>query len=187
MGTFQEDNEWQRHMRDTVLVPQFYEARLKGRFLLLDGDDVLATYIQRVHGADTIAIMPSGKLVSIEEKIVRLRRDGKQHDAFFIETESCTLVGKEKPGWMTYSQADFMLYCMETATAGLDCHLFEMGFFKEWFWLNEQTFPLHQNTEEQQGSSARGRLVALDDLPPEVKHFRLSMVPAGEFTGGKRQ
>ena len=70
MNDFRSDDAWQRDIRDRILVPQFYQKRSQGHFVLMDKGR-LATFMQRRMAVDTIAQGRDGTVASIEEKIVR--------------------------------------------------------------------------------------------------------------------
>lgn len=135
MSDFDYDNAWQRRIRDEILVPQFYRVQaVEGRYILLDKGS-LAVRLQRELGIDTIFQTHTGETVAIEEKI---DRKGFITGNFALETHSCTVPGRESPGWMHYSAADHLLYCFTTPNGGLNCHLIDFPKLREWFW------PIHE-------------------------------------------
>ncbi|MBF0160026.1 MAG: hypothetical protein HQL58_10950 [Magnetococcales bacterium] len=136
MYDFDYDNSWQKHIRDEILIPQFYRVQAtEGRYVLLDKGG-LATRLQRELGMDTIFQAEGGEVVTIEEKIVRWH--AYAYAAFCLETHSCTVPGHESDGWMVYSKADYLLYCFFRPGHGLDCHLIDLPKLREWFW------PIHE-------------------------------------------
>ncbi len=138
MYDFHHDDVWQRSIRDEILVPQFYQKQaIDGRYVLADKGG-LASKLQRELGVDTIYQAVTGEMVAIEEKIVRW--PGYTYTSFCLETHSCTVPGRESPGWMVHGSADYLLYCFSTAKQGLDCHLIELPKLKEWFWPVHERF-----------------------------------------------
>lgn len=136
MHDFYYDNDWQQQIRDAILVPQFYQKYAEhGGYVLLDKGN-LAVRLQKELGIDTILQVADGEVIAIEEKIVRW--PGYPYSAFCLETHSCTVPGRESPGWMAYSAADYLLYCFVTADGGLDAYLINMPALKAWFW------PIHE-------------------------------------------
>lgn len=162
LNDFHSDDAWQRGIRDAILVPQFYEARTPGRFVLMDKGR-LANFLQRRMAVDTVVQARDGGVVSIEEKIVRW--PGKRYSAYSLETESCTIPGRESPGWMAYGDADYLLYCFQQADDGLLCHLIDFQRLREWFWPLEETFPVFQM---RQRNRTRGRVVPMDAVRDAV-------------------
>lgn len=129
---FEIDDKWQRGVRDAVLVPGFYEKRYPGLFKFADKD--LAT---QMRGIDTLVESDSGNgwETTIDEKIVRWR--GFHYTAFAFETDSCTVEGRERDGWMRHGEAEYLLYCFQEASLDLFCHLIEFRPLKKWFWTDD--------------------------------------------------
>lgn len=166
---FHSDDAWQRSVRDSVLVPQFYERRNTGRFVMMDKGR-LATFLQRRMAVDTVVQAKDGGVVSIEEKIVRWR--GRPYTAYALETESCTVPGHESPGWMRYGEADFLLYCFQQADESLDCHLIDFPALRAWFAPRQDEFPLFQM---QQRNRTRGRVVPIRAVSEAVSVVRFAL------------
>jgi hypothetical protein len=166
---FHSDDRWQRRVRDAILVPQFYQARTAGRFVLMDKGR-LADFLQRRMAVDTVVQGKNGEAVSIEEKIVRW--PGYTYTAYCLETESCTVPGHESPGWMQYGDADYLLYCFQQADESLACDLIPFPQLRDWFWPLADTFPVFQMTTR---NRTRGRKVPIavvkENMP--VASFRL--------------
>lgn len=135
------DDTWQREQRDRILVPGFYDDKWPRAYLLLDSrSSPFAATIQR-HGVDTL-VTAKGRVCTIEEKIVRWK--GRPYESLCLETKSCTIPGREAPGWMVYGAAEWFLYCMmQEDGASLLCHLVEdFQKLKVWFWPKEKEFPI---------------------------------------------
>jgi len=138
MNDFERDNEWQRGIRDSILVPGFYGSyAADGRYVFID-KGALATALQRDFAVDTIVQGKDGAAVCIEEKIVRW--PGYRYECYALETHSCTVPGREKHGWMAYGQADYLLYAFQQADGSLDVHLIDFPSLKAWFWGRVDTF-----------------------------------------------
>lgn len=136
---FDRDNDWQRRVRDQILAPGFYGTfATDGRYVLIDKGR-LATQLQREFAVDTIVQGRNGAAVCIEEKIVRW--PGRVYAAYSLETDSCTVPGREKQGWMAYGQADYLLYCFQQEDGALDCHLIDFPKLRAWFWERVSDFP----------------------------------------------
>lgn len=139
MNDFERDNAWQLQVRDRFLAPFYGRYSLEGRYVFVDKGRC-ARLIQKRMAVDTIAQSRRGGAVCIEEKIVR-----REYPCFFLETESCTKPGHESSGWMTYAEADYLLYCFETASgSALKCYLIDFPALKEWFWKEHGRFRRHQ-------------------------------------------
>ena len=103
MPRFHLDNEWQRAIRDAVLVPGFYGRIKSGRYVFMDKGR-LSDILQKRYAVDTFIQADNGDASAIEEKIIRFPvKKGKPHTAFCLETRSCTVPGHESPGWMAYA------------------------------------------------------------------------------------
>lgn len=166
---FHSDDAWQRSVRDTILVPQFYERRNAGRYVLMDRGR-LATMLQRRHAVDTIVQAKCGGVVAIEEKIVRWR--GRPLTAYALETHSCTVPGHESPGWMHYGEADYLLYAFQQADESLDCHLLDFPELRVWFAPREESFPTFQMPTR---NRTRGRVVRFSAVPDSLLVARFSL------------
>lgn len=177
MNHFATNNEWQRGVRDRILVPLLYQqCSYEGRYVLID-KGAFATHLQRACAVDTIIQGTSGRVFAIEEKIARWI--GFERDCYFLETDSCTVPGHESPGWMHYARADFLLYCFETSDHdGLDCHLLDFQALRVWFWPRESAFPAWI---EPQANRTRSRKVPIGAVPTSirktVRHLHLEPAP----------
>lgn len=131
MSDFERDDIWQRKMRDKWLVPNFYESyAFEGRYVKLDKGK-MATLIQRRYAADTVVQKSDGSAEFIEEKIVRW--PGYEYQTLCLETDSCTVEGRESEGWMHYGQADYLLYALELEK-GMRVYIMDFPKLKTWFW-----------------------------------------------------
>ena len=174
MNDFYNDDAWQCDIRDRILVPQFYQKRCNGRYVLMDKGR-LATFMQRRMAVDTIAQLKGGEAASVEEKIVRWPKSGRAYTAFCLETESCTVPGHKSSGWMVYGEADYLLYCFHQKDDSLDCHLIDFQRLKEWFWPDEETWPVFQMPTQ---NRTRGRLVPISRVDASVPCWRFALSEA---------
>ena len=175
MSDFHADDDWQKRIRDEILIPQFYRRQaVDGRYVLLDRGG-LALRLQREFGVDTLFQANSGETVSVEEKIVRW--PGYAYTAFCLETHSCTVPGRESPGWMAYSAADWLLYAFATAEGGLECHLIDLPRLRAWFW------PIHEQFDTfgplPTLNRTMGRKVPIADVHANVPTWAFALAPAG--------
>ena len=176
MNVFVRDNAWQREVRDRILAPSFYgEYSMNGRYVFLDKGK-LATTLQKRFAVDTIMQKKSGETVCIEEKIVRWpkNKDGglrdKAYAAFTLETRSCTIPGRETPGWMAYAEADYLLYCFSSRSdTYLTCYLLDFPALKEWFWPRADNYP---KTVTEQINRTECRVVPIADVTADVRHWK---------------
>lgn len=167
MGSFDRDNAWQRGVRDRVLAPGFYgKFSLNGRYVFMDKGR-LATILQKRFAVDTIVQARDGAAVCIEEKIVRW--PGRRYDAFVLETQSCTVPGHESAGWMTYAEADYLLYCFAQSNDDLDCYLIDFPKLQDWFWQHDDEFPTFQMETE---NRTAGRVVPIKAIEENVPTWR---------------
>ncbi len=179
--SFHSDNAWQQSVRDRILAPWYGKHARDGRFVFLDKGRCVSL-IQKRMAVDTIVQSPkNGAAICIEEKLTRHPKHRSAFTNFFLETESCTVLGHESPGWMRYAEADVLLYCFETATGDLDAYWIDFPALRKWFWGVWQNFRFHRMPHNNQ---TEGRLVPIDDVCGEgsvaTKRFLL-VAPSGEF------
>jgi hypothetical protein len=110
-------------------------------------------WLQRL-GVDVVGETSGAGFITIDEKIVQPRyTDGQIHKDFLLETQSCSLPGKESKGWIYTSKADLLLYCMLNKADELHCYLFNTNELKVWFLqqdieqFGEHTEPLDNKTK----------------------------------------
>ncbi len=178
MYEFNRDDDWQRSIRDEILVPQFYQKQaVNGRYVLIDKGG-LAARLQKELGVDTIFQGATGEMVAIEEKIVRW--PGYPYTAFCLETHSCTVPGRESTGWMVHGSADCLLYCFVTAEQGLDCHLIDFPMLKAWFWPIHEQFDIFGPLRSL--NRTMGRKVPIVDVHANVPTWRFPLSAGGAST-----
>jgi len=176
MSDFHTDNGWQKRIRDEILIPQFYRQQAsEGRYVVLDKGR-LSGRLQREFCIDTIFQAADGEMISVEEKIVRW--PGYAYAAFCLETHSCTVPGRESQGWMTYSSADYLLYCFVTVDGGLDCHLIDFPKLREWFWNVHEQFDTFGPLPTL--NRTMGRKVPIADVHSNVPTWIFLLSPAGK-------
>jgi hypothetical protein len=164
VNDFRQNNEWQLHKRDKILVPFFYEKYYAGRYRFANAAEQRA-------GIDTIVQGKNGPR-TIEEKIVEWI--GEPYRSFALETESCTLPGSERDGWMKTGTAQLLLYCFENQDGDLDPWLIAFQELKDWFWpVAESFYGFH--LEERNRS--RGRVVPIRDVVAAVWTKQLPLLP----------
>lgn len=175
MNDFRRDDRWQKGIRDSILIPQFYrKCAADGRYVLLDKGR-LADLLQRRMAVDTLVQGKEGGVVAIEEKIVRWPRSGRPYTAFCLETHSCTRPGHESDGWMVYGEADYLLYGFVQANGGMIAYLIDFPELCEWFWPNINSFNVFQM--EHTLNRTRGRLVDIEDVRRNVRMWRYELEP----------
>lgn len=159
MNDFHANNAWQRNIRDNILKPYFYDVHaVGGRYVFLD-KGALSTQLQREYAVDTVVQGRSGAAVFVEEKIISKRE--RPLTAFFLETDSCTVPGHQKEGWMHYGKADKLLWCFEQKDGSLDCYMLDFQKLKTWFWTCYEKYPAFTMREQ---NKTRGRLVPIVDV-----------------------
>lgn len=163
MNDFDRDDQWQRRVRDTILLPLFYgRFALDGRYVTLEKDRI-SSLIQKRCAADTVLQARDGSTVWIEEKIVRW--PGYLYRAYSLETDSCTRPGYESDGWMRYGKATFLLWCRATP-ASLLWDLIDFQRLRAWFDPLERTFPTFGPLNTRNASA--GRKVPINDVKANV-------------------
>src|SRR5438105_6458083 len=104
---FQAACKWTRLMRDTFLSRFYKKYSYDGRYVFVDKSDC-STLLQKELAIDTIMQYPKSS-VCIEEKIEQWPKNGRKRTNFALETDSCTVRGHERKGWMHYARADYLL------------------------------------------------------------------------------
>ena len=130
-----------QNMRDTFLIHFYRKYSFDGRYVFIDKSEC-STILQKELAVDTVAQSTDGKSVCIEEKIEQW--PGWKRTNFALETRSCTVVGRERPGWMHYAKADYLLYAFAfEGNTGLDVFLINFPKLREWFWNLPKRYPPH--------------------------------------------
>ena len=94
-----------------------------------------------------------------ENKVVR----GK-YTAMTLETESCSVAGHEKDGWMKYSEADWLMYGFGEKNI-ITLHQLDLQELKVWFWKNYTNFAI---TKTEQINESICRVVPMEALEPFI-------------------
>ena len=171
MNDFERDDKWQKEVRDLVLIPGFYEEyALQGRFVTLDNGR-FAAKLQRGFSVDTVIQRSNGRATFVEEKIVRW--PGYAYTAFALETDSCTIPGREKDGWMRYGDADWLLYGF-MRPADLLIYIIEFPALQAWFLRHETELRTFRN-EDTLNKSA-GRLAPLHMVTAAIENYQVRRV-----------
>lgn len=134
--------QYSQEMRDRFLGPYFYQKyALEGRYVFVE-KSACSTLLQKQLAVDTLVQSPRGGSLCIEEKIEQW--PGYWRKNFALETASCTLPGKERPGWMQYAQADYLLYAFAyPGNQGLRVYFIDFPQLREWFWHLPVRYPAH--------------------------------------------
>jgi hypothetical protein len=164
---FSHDNEWQLRMKERLLVPYYLEMILKER---VSGFYFSRTPEDETHG-DTHLRFLDGSRLSIEEKIVRW--PGYDYQAITLETMSCTVPGRERPGWM--QTADYnRLWHVKVSFDELSAKVVDIDFAKlqRWFW--RQDFSRWKVYVSDQINKTRCLVVPYKDIPYIDRQFELA-------------
>ena len=165
-------------MRTRWLEPYLYgRYSHEGRYVIVDKSHC-STLLQKQLAVDTIIQTKEGASLCIEEKIERWPDNDRPRVNFFLETDSCTVPGREKQGWMHYAQADYLLYAFELRTHdGLDVYFLPFQPLKLWFW---QHYEAYETRTINQWNRTRGRIVPICDVVeamkdlPGFRHFLIT-------------
>lgn len=133
--------EYTHHMRDTFLSRLYQYYSVDNRYVYVDKSKC-STYLQKALAVDTIVQVKHNVSLCIEEKIEQW--PGYKRSNFALETDSCTVVGREREGWMHYAEADILLYAFAyKGDTGLDVFLIDFPKLREWFWSLSARYPAH--------------------------------------------
>ena len=168
------DNEWQKEIRNNILVPFYYENAKDGRFVLVDKGK-FSEILQQEMSVDTVLQKENGEAISVEEKIVRW--PGYIYDSFVLETWSCTVKDNERKGWMYTARCDILFYCFVQEN-GMDVIAYSIPFriLQRWFF-NGGRFEKYKQTITNQINHTECRIVPIVDVMraiPQTKYHNLS-------------
>jgi hypothetical protein len=165
---FTEALEYSRKMRDTFLSRFYQKYSVEGRYVYVD-KSACSTVLQKQLAIDTVMQAKDGGSLCIEEKIEQW--PGYKRDNFALETDSCTVVGREKQGWMHYAQADYLLYAFAyEGDSGLDVYFIDFPKLRTWFWNLPVRYPTH--VMEHTLNHTRFEKVPIRDVRKAVPAFR---------------
>lgn len=151
-----------RQLRDQYLA--IWYAKYLSDYIFLDSisdEETCIVKLQRDWSIDTIGMWKRNRLVSCFEEKIDLW-PGYQRTNFALETESCTVEGKERKGWMKYAEADYLNYAFELEQGGLDLYVIDFPRLLKWFW---------------QVPDGRGKPHVMEHTP---NHTRFKKVPIAE-------
>jgi hypothetical protein len=156
--SFEHDRAWEAWCRDKVLAPFHATCSHQGRFVFIDKSRC-STIMQKRFEVDTVVQRRGGTgSYMIEEKMTRAPKGGGQFPSFCLETQSCTVPGRESDGWMIYGEADYLLYGFQRQHGADDVwmddlrawsctrfrlYLIDFQALKKWFWPRVESFHLH--------------------------------------------
>lgn len=137
---FEVDAAWSQQKRDSHLIHFYQKYAVDGRYVFVD-KSACSTIMQKQLAVDTIIQARGGASWCIEEKIERW--PGYTRSNFALETDSCTVPGRERKGWMHYAQADYLLYAFEQENGDLDAYLIHFPQLRSWFWNVQERYSSH--------------------------------------------
>jgi len=152
-------------------LKSFYAIKaFEGRYVFINKESGAIGKELQNKNIDTIMQITDNKEIYIEEKIVRWK--GKKYDAFTLETDSCTVKGKEKDGWMKYGNFDYLFYGFVQNDDTIELYVIPFQRLKKWFWENYNNYPI---TITDQINKTMCRIVKIEDVKRNVglKKFNL--------------
>ena len=160
--SFQNDLKFAEKYRSRL--KEFYSIKAKdGRYVFINKESGTLGKDLQNKAVDTILQLTDDKEVYIEEKIVRWK--GKKYTSFTLETNSCTIPGREKDGWMKYGEFDYLFYGFVQEDDKIELYIIPFQKLKEWFWRNCRNFPM---TETNQINKTRCRIVDIKQVEDNV-------------------
>lgn len=169
---FYDDDDWQRAMRDRVLINGFYMRYCDERkFIPNDAKTECARLMQQRLAID-MTIQKDGHRYEVEEKIVR--DPGFHYPTFFLETHHQNAAeGQPDKGWMRYGRSDILLYGMAKADV-IDVYVIPFQPLRRWFSDREDTFKEYTIDNKKRTT---GRLVPIDTVVREMDMKRMPLDP----------
>ncbi len=176
LHNFDVDHAWSCAKRDAYLKHFYQKYSLDGRYVFID-KTACSTLIQKRLEVDTIMqSMKTGASFCIEEKIERWPMNGRPRTNFALETDSCTLPGKEQPGWMRYAKADYLLYAFETEQGNLDTYFIDFPQLRSWFWRVQSRY---QSYTMDTSNRTRFKKVPIRDVVQSIRTTRYLVTSNG--------
>ena len=98
-------------------------------------------------------------------RIITVRWKGKKYSSFTFETESCSIPGSRKDGWMKTDDNDYLLYCFEQADNSIKIFIIPFRKLQSWFWDN---FRNYKEIITKQDNRTKSYLVYIKDIKNNV-------------------
>ena len=89
-----------------------------------------------------------------------------------METQSCTIPGREKDGWMKYGEFDYLLYGFQQANQSLEVYIIPFQMLKRWFWQNYKLFP---ETITEQINKTACRIIPISEVKEAVGYKKIKI------------
>lgn len=160
--TFKDDLAFAEKQR--FKLKDFYSIKAhEGRYVFINKESGDLSEELQNKSIDTILQLTENKEVYIEEKIVRW--PGYKYTAFVLETDSCTVEGREKDGWMKYGKFDYLLYGFTLESGKMEIYIMPFKELKKWFWENYKNYPI---TITRQINKTKCRVVKIIDVKHSV-------------------
>lgn len=157
-GQARKDDDTQRDRRDRILRPLFYDRFYPSQYRFLSVEES-----RRFGGADTLV---RGE-IRIDEKIM----NHGPNVYFSLEVRSCTVPGRETPGWMVTLRVDFLLYCFaDDDDEALTCYLIDFPALQKWFAAQDEArWKLRRMEGDDHPNHTECRLVPVEEVCRSVK------------------
>lgn len=166
---FMSDVYWSSEMSNTFYYPLYMKLAYDGRFVTIVNSEYSA-FSGKLQSREIDVFMQYWKddviSIGVEEKIQRA-----QWGSLFVETDSCTVNGYERIGWVESLEADYLNYgfgikdpnCrVNTDTPddyiALDTYWIQFPPFREWFQANLSLF---EEKITHQSNHSAGRIVPI--------------------------
>ncbi len=157
-GNFQNDLLFAERQRQ-YLKPYYKKISYEGRYIFINkASGILSNELQN-KAVDSIIQVNDKREIYIEEKIVRWK--GYKYNDFVLETESCSVDGRYKDGWMKYGQFDILLYGFTLENDNIEIYIIPFKKLKKWFWEN---YLKYKETTSKQINQTKCRRVPIKDI-----------------------
>lgn len=179
MKEFLRDDAWQLPLAIKFLTPCY--QRRGWEVLRYPGNHPM----QRCHV--DVQLSKNERIMQIDEKIIRGRRDGYPATKVSLETWSCSVRGKERPGWLhpdEHNEATHLLICNSDISdlkpdswkkvTSLDCRWMPLAPLRSWFWgIGEQRWEVQDNQQQNHSLSRKVPIREILSALPEARRFWL--------------
>jgi hypothetical protein len=178
LNELESDDLWQRGVFDRLLAPVLREHSYRNQIVFIPFESPVAKMLQLRAGIDAVVQTPHGNMLSLEVKIVRWPgvREGQPSRThwrdFFLETDSCTIPGREAKGWFLTSQAEILLWCQCSQREDvLRCWPLPFSPLRTWYMRNVLSLPERRVENRIDGRAlwTIGRLASIDRVCRDLK------------------
>lgn len=134
---FDKDLRYSQEVK-SILKDIYSQRAFEKRYVFIDKGEKYRSlgseYIQKNLCVDTILQIDDNESILIEEKFRRV-----DYGDLLVETKSCSNIGYEKEGWIYTSQADYLVYVVDSKNV-FKIYIINMNKLKDFFLKNKDKY-----------------------------------------------